>query len=403
VKFLFCSLSTPGYLNPAIGLALKLRERGHGVAFVTDISCAEELRKNRLTRISYGISEESSFQVEEWFCSLAIGMQLKHIVSGVRQFGPDVLVGQQLTFGPLLMRELTGIPVALLGFCTYLLPDASLDESSLRHQRQVWRHGDMLKWYNEARKALSIPESTSDWSNTPFLGDLFMLRTVTELEGDVSALPARVHLVGSCLWEPDHSDEELSVWLCRAREKTVPIIYVQHGRFFRQPGFWASLCDGLSIMNVCVVASVGRMDGDIGEVPENFLVRQHIPQAQVLRHASAMISSANSTAVLGALTSGVPSVLIPAGGEQPDVAEKCKLAGVAQVLDSATNPSAECLRASLLLVLGDKHMKERAIWIADAFARVDASSQAVPLLEILAQGRGPILRDRKASPESASC
>ena len=85
------------------------------------------------------------------------------------------------------------------------------------------------------------------------------------------------------------------------------IIYVHHGRVFDAPSFWAELIEALAPTEAHVAASVGRMDRGLGVVPSHWFVRGHVPQASVLAHASLMVASATSTAVLGALTAGVPS------------------------------------------------------------------------------------------------
>src|SRR5215475_11082014 len=120
MRFLLCSLDSPGFLYPAIGIAKSLRQRGHEVAFAADSSCFERLSREGLSRIPRGSQDGESFQVAIWTQPVAVAIQVKHIEYALKQFDPDVLVGQQLTLGPLLAGEKWGLPVAVLGFCTYL-------------------------------------------------------------------------------------------------------------------------------------------------------------------------------------------------------------------------------------------------------------------------------------------
>jgi UDP:flavonoid glycosyltransferase YjiC (YdhE family) len=331
-------------------------------------------------------------------------MQMKHISYALRRFQPDVLVGQQLTMGPLLVGELRRIPVALLGLFVYLwlgsdpIPGQVL---SNRQGLQAWRHQDMLKYYNEARKRLGIAPRSANAAETPLLGDLFMLRSIPAFEKGLDDLPKKVHLVGDCLWEEQHNDPELDAWLNAAVGEGCPIIYVQHGRTFDKPGFWANLVEGLAGTNMRVAVSSSRMDCSIGNVPSNFFVRPFLPQGRVLRVASALVTTANTTAVLGALTAGVPGLLVPAGGEEPDVAEQCENAGVARVL-AIEMASPARLGSELRQLLEDENTKNAARRISAKFAQLDSFNITADLLERLAQAKAPVLRsEQKYVLESA--
>ena len=260
----------------------------------------------------------------------------------------------------------------------------------------AWRYQEMATWYQGARERLGLPEIVAHPRETPLLGDLFLLRSVPELEGDLSALPPRVHAIGACLWEPAAAPADIVAWLERARAEHLPVIYVQHGRSFDQPGFWAALVEALRGEPLRVVASVGRMDAEMGDIPDNFLVRPHIPQALAMQHAQAVIASGNSTVALGALTSGLPSLLIPGGSEQPDVAERCTAAGASLLLPPA-RLSPEAIRTSLRTLLTDPAPRSRAHALQRAFAKHDDLAHACACLERLATTRAPVLRS-DASP-----
>jgi UDP:flavonoid glycosyltransferase YjiC (YdhE family) len=285
--------------------------------------------------------------------------------------------------------------VAVLGFFSYLWPVTEPDPAnpappSPSEQRKIWRHTEMLKSYNESRALLGIPALSAGCTRTPFLGDLFMLRNIPELEAGIDQLPDKVHLVGDCLWEEPVDDPELDAWLDEAKAENATVVYVHHGRVFTSPSFWPAMVEGLAGMNIRIAAATGRMDEQPAKVPPNSLLRPYIPQGRILRQADAMIASANTTAVLGALTAGVPSVLIPSGGEEPDVMEQCVAAGVARAMPDNSAPAsiAEALRH----VLEDREMQNAARRAATAFARMACANVVPELLETLAGTRKPVLR-----------
>src|SRR5215213_6256471 len=390
--FLFCSLDSPGFLYPAIGLAQELRARGNKVAFATDIKCAQLLGDVGLRRISRGPKDGSSFQLGHWFKPLSVAIQVKHIEYALNLFRADVLLGQSLTLGPLIVAERREIPVGLLGFSTYLWPihdiPRSQEQPSSAQELLAWRHADMLKWLNQARQLHRLPSYQAGYRETPLLGDLYMVRNVPELLTNFCDFPERVHLVGSCLWEPEFQDPSFESWIYKATKPEATLIYVQQGRQFHLPGFWPKLVEALKDRDYFVAASSDRMDKDIGALPKNFYVRPHLPQGRILQRTHAVVASANTTVTLGALSAGVPSLLIPGAGEQPDVARLAEQAGVARVLQPG-EATPEAISQALRGLLSDPQYKRRATACQAAFSKLNGFETAADLLEDLARTRKP--------------
>ena len=389
MRFLFCCLASPGYINPAVGIAIELRERGHDVAFVTDISFSELLSRHQLERIPLGAIDGSSFKLDRWFDAPSVALQMKHITYALTRFQPDVLVGQQLTFGPLLIGQHRNLPVGVLGFLCYLWPTKESEpgtELSWMEKNQLWRYEDMMKAYNRAMALLGLRPSCAPCEESPLLGDAFLLRSIPQMQP--AKVPEKVHLVGDCLWEEEEPDPELDAWLEEARAVNAPIVYVHHGREFKGPTFWPAVA-ALADFNIRVAASIGRMDKKPENSPPTFFVRNYVPQSKVLRHASAMFATANTTAALGALTAGVPC-LFPAHtcGEEPEVAEVCRAAGVAKLLQEPI--SGADLVEGLRLAVQDQQMQQAAHRVAADFARFDGRHRAADLLEQLVEVKRPL-------------
>jgi UDP:flavonoid glycosyltransferase YjiC (YdhE family) len=102
-----------------------------------------------------------------------------------------------------------------------------------------------------------------------------------------------------------------------------------------------------------------------------------------LRYADLMIGSAASSAVLGALSHGVPCLMIPSGGEQLDLADQVEHAGAGRVLEPRyVTPVA--LRRAVRQTLADVSLRRRARELQRAFARLPGFTAAVQQLEWLA-------------------
>src|SRR4029077_18342363 len=120
----------------------------------------------------------------------------------------------------------------------------------------------------------------------------------------------------------------------------------------------------------------------------------------VLAKARAAISSGNSTAVLGALEAGLPSLLIPRGGEQVDLAARCVKAGAA-VSCLAQDIDRDSFRAALDRVLTDEALRQGAVRLQQALQRSAGFCRAADLLDELAVSRQPVLRPRGSAARPA--
>ena len=235
----------------------------------------------------------------------------------------------------------------------------------------------------------ALPPSHATYRDTPLLGDLFLLQSVPELAGDVNAFPRQVHMIGACLWESSQGDAELVHWLEQVHAAQQPVLYVQPGRSFQDPGFWPHVLTALRDRPVYVVAAVGRMDSDIGTIPHNFFVRDHVPQGVVLPRAQAVICNSHTTTFLGALTHGLPGILIPNLLGTEDFAECCQQAGAALCL-TPSEVTAATLQHAVETILHCPRLHHHAQRLQQAFAQVQGLERAADLLEHLAVTRQPV-------------
>jgi UDP:flavonoid glycosyltransferase YjiC (YdhE family) len=387
MKFLFCSVATPGFLFPSLAVAQALVRFGHEVAFVTDVSQASVVEEAGLRRIPRGTKDGHSFEIQTWFYPLPIAIQVKHIEHALRSFSADVLVAQPLTIGPYIVRERLGMPLAVLGMASPLWPtDPELSgrqPSSRTETRRLGRHAEMMRIYNEARKLFRLAPGNEDFVDSPLLGDLYLAQTVPELWSARESLADRIRPVGSCLWEPTAAYQEVDDWLA-ADTSAKPLIYVQLGRNFEKTNPTQTLFPHLREDRFRVAFSMGRCDSELETLPESFLVHDHVPQGRILPHADIMIFGGNSTAMLGAMTHGLPSLILFGDGEQPDIAELCTAAGSAIALPVTGVTGAE-IQDGIRRLMDEEHFRLRAREIQTAFGRYEGPRTAADHLVALAE------------------
>jgi len=135
-------------------------------------------------------------------------------------------------------------------------------------------------------------------------------------------------------------------------------------------------------VNLLVTVGSDLDPAELGAQPAQVRVERYVPQAEVLPWCDAVVSHAGSGGVLGALSHGLPSVLIPLGADQPWNADRCAALGVARVLDALAIDAAE-LRDALTSVLEQPGYRRRAERIAAEIAALPDVSETVRWLEDL--------------------
>ena len=394
MRALFCPIAGRGFIYPMLGIGQKLTARGHTVAFATSVEFADVIAEAGFDRLPRGVKDGASFELARWGHPLAVAIQVRHVQHAIERFDPDVLLVSPLALGALVVGEIACLPVAMLGLSTFLWPVADAGRGMRSADPEAsWRHAEMLRLYNQARGLFGQRPYDGRLDESPLLVTPHLLQSVPELEPLAAGLPAAVKMVGSCLHEAERPDAELMAWLEEGRPGE-PLVYLQHGSVFDGGGdYWPTFAAAAQDAGVRVAASLGRRRGAVAPFTDSrFLLRPHVPQGPVLERASAVVSSGNTTAVLGALTHGLPSLLLPNGGEQRAMAIRCSRAGTAVVLGSQT-PAAP-LRAALEKVLTDAGLRAAAGRLRAAFSGYEGPTLVVGALEEL--GLAPAVRSGAA-------
>ncbi|KWX69745.1 macrolide family glycosyltransferase [Paenibacillus jilunlii] len=118
-------------------------------------------------------------------------------------------------------------------------------------------------------------------------------------------------------------------------------IYISLGTVFNQAIDFYKLCfEAFGNTDYTIVMSVGNKTpiSDLGEIPDNFIVQNYVPQTELLKHISLFITHGGMNSTHEALYNGVPLVVIPQSADQPIVAGRIASlgAGIALQMQSLT-------------------------------------------------------------------
>ncbi|WP_298445854.1 glycosyltransferase [Ferrimicrobium sp.] len=101
--------------------------------------------------------------------------------------------------------------------------------------------------------------------------------------------------------------------------------------------------EAVSSLDANVLVTTGRQieRSHFGRLPKNVHIEEWIPQQEVLPHASVVVCHGGSGTTLGALSAGVPLVMVPMFADQPYNARLIEAAGAGLMIASSTGSADE--------------------------------------------------------------
>ncbi|MNJ41590.1 Oleandomycin glycosyltransferase [compost metagenome] len=156
-------------------------------------------------------------------------------------------------------------------------------------------------------------------------------------------------------------------------------IYISLGTVFNQATQFYKLCfEALRNTEHTVVMSIGSKTpiSDLGEIPKNFIIKNYVPQTDVLQHAKLFITHGGMNSTHEGLYYGVPLIVIPQSADQPMIAEQVANigAGIKLQIQSLT---ANQLREAVDHVLSLSSFKKAVANIRESFRKSGGYREAV--------------------------
>jgi MGT family glycosyltransferase len=119
----------------------------------------------------------------------------------------------------------------------------------------------------------------------------------------------------------------------------VPIVYISLGTVFNDKAdFYRTCCEALADIDRKVVLAVGKRTNiaALGTVPGNFIVREFVPQLELLQRAALLVTHGGMNSVSEALCYGVPLVVIPQTADQFMVGQRIQQLGAGKTMHRGT-------------------------------------------------------------------
>ena len=429
-RFLFAVPPLSGHVNPTVAVGEALKGDGHEVAWVGPpvvlspllsagallFPAGEELGGETVATVrerATGMRGPAAFKFlwEEFLLPLA-RLTEPGIDRAADRFAPDVLVADQQAIAGAIVARRRGITWA----------------TSATTPAELSRPFELLpkvgEWVRELlvdiQLEMGTPQQLASQGDLRFSDQLILAFTTERLMGTAAAAaPASTAFVGPALGgRPPMSDFPWEWLRDDAASILVSLGTVNVGAGDR---FFAAILEALDGLTVPLpvpssadvpssagggglVRGVGMGAGGAGQVvgaerpvqavvvappdrftpaPSNVLVRESIPQLELLSHLDAVVCHGGNNTVCESLSHGLPLVLAPIRDDQPIVAEQVVEAGAGLRVRFGRVKAAE-LRAEMTAVLSEDRYHTAAKQVQESFRAAGGATAAARRLEALA-------------------
>jgi MGT family glycosyltransferase len=440
MRILFTVWPYAGHVYPCLAVALALRDRGHEVAFYTGAAADAELSKTGFRRFPFRalarrIAELVSHpdpsdhpelyrllteryttvgapgplarfrQTERFYLEMVAGTiepQVSDLRAALSAFQPDAVVTDPFVWAPVLvLRDIQTAPVSVFSFFGGSMvpgPDAPPPGLGLPSPRN-WRTRttsrltrfflglatrEIRRASDRARAKYGLAPLHEPYFATASRVPLHMVTCSPEYDYGRKDLPASVHYVGPCVYDPPAAEQG---WAARLSPAS-PVIYVSEGTCqVRKPVLLTAAVQGLAGGPYQLAISTGRerqfTAADLGASTPNVIVEPWVSQAELFPLASAIVTNGGSGAVRAALQMGIPMVIAPMEWDQLENAQRVAEAG-AGIRLAVSGLTPDRVRAAVERLLADPSFRANARRIADSFSRYGGGREAARLIENLA-------------------
>lgn len=394
-KVLFLGVPSHGHINPTLGLISELVNQGEEVVyFAADefkdkiVATGAEFRAYSADMNIFKMDSEDHDNADDPLIRILTDADkiIADILDQIKGISFDYLIHSAAFPFTKVISPLLKIPtVSSLAIFAGLRD--FMEEMNQSHEASPGMEG-MLRTYAAASQKLQdaysvgLPENFMQMIyNT---GDINLVYTSKYFTPDLEYFDNSFKFVGPPIYA---RKENMDFPFERLQNKKV--IYISLGTIFSNynPALYPIFFNSFADQDVVVVMAAYQVDLSGYDIPENFIVRNYVPQSAVLAYADVAITHAGMNSISDLIYSNTPFVAIPLGADQPVLAEKAVTLGAAISLD-ASQLTPKILSAAVEKVVGDPGYLENIRKISDSFKAAGGYPKAVEEIFALKREKG---------------
>ncbi|MGE7759930.1 macrolide family glycosyltransferase [Peribacillus sp. NPDC097895] len=386
-RVLFINGGSEGHINPTIGVVQELISRGEEVVYFTIEAFRERIEKTGATVRTFDgqkflkafISGGRNYLLERINGLLhTVDIVIPSVLEQIKGEHFDYIIHDSMFGCGRLLAQILKLPA--INSCTsFAQTKASFDKMLEQLSKEI--PPEIVKPIHDEFQRLTVMvkeeydveiHSTYEVFCNP--APLTIVYTTREFQPFKEAFDQTYKFVGpsiSSRLKQDNFD------LATIKGKSP--IYISLGTVFNRDVDFYKLCfKAFGNSDHTVVMSIGKQTPliDLGEIPQNFIVRNYVPQTEVLKYTKLFITHGGMNSTNEGLYYGVPLIVIPQSADQPMIAGQVANigAGIKLHMQSLT---ANQLREAADHVLNDPTFHKTVASIRESFQKSGGYHQAV--------------------------
>ena len=370
-KVVFFSLPAHGHVDPSLSLVKELVKRGEQVIYYASSEFKHTVEHTGAQFRDYGeklatLNKELAGKEENTiFTAICFLKMCQAIVpEALKQLNidqPDYILHDSMAIWGRIIAKTMKLP-AVCSITTFVIKTLN-PEMLLSLIKDFSNMGQFNKLAKQISKEFNItpPGLKEMFGNT---ANLNIVYTSAFFQPNSQRLDDSYKFIGPSITARNekHSIDFLI-------QKNKPLIYISLGTVFNNNfKFYNECFRAFENTNYQIVLSVGKaIDiGALKNVPDNFTVRRHVAQLEVLQKADLFITHGGMNSVSEAIFLGVPLMVIPMSSDQPIVANRVKTLGAGIYLGK-NKANHKNLKKLSRLILADGRYKKNGMAIGDSF------------------------------------
>jgi MGT family glycosyltransferase len=385
-RFLFVVPPLAGHIFPTVAVGQQLIDRGHVVAWAGHaetlgpllpaetglFAATASFDGQSLAQIqqrSVGLRGAAAFRFlwKDFLIPLTTSM-LPGVEAAVQEFSPDVLIVDQQTLAGALVARQRGLPWATSATTSAELTDQYATTPTLG------------EWVRQHVAALQHSLGVPDPVDLRFSDQLVLAFTTPALVGSVDDFPGHYVFVGPAVGRRTGGEGFPWGWLNPGREH----ILISLGTVNPAAGqrFFTTAVAAVKPLADRLQAILVAPPNLVDPPPDHVLVREFVPQLDLLGHLHAVVSHAGHNTVCETLAHGLPLVVAPIRDDQPVIAQQVVTAGAGIRVHFGRVGASE-LREAITALLDDPRYRIAAQRVQTSFSTAGGAATAADHLEKL--------------------
>lgn len=386
-RVLFINGGSEGHINPTTGVVRELISRGEEVVYF----CIEAYRE----RMEQAGAEVRTFDDQRFITAFISGgrhyaleringllltadIVIPSVLEQIKGEQFDYIIHDSMFGCGRLLAQMLKLP-AVCSCTSFAMDEAAFDRMMAPFYNDTSAHlaGPVIERFQ--RLAAKLAESYNVQPPTPYEAfcnpaPLTIVYTTKDFQPHGEAFDSAYAFVGPSL-APRAPGESFDFNALVGRS----LIYISLGTVFNQSVEFYRLCiEAFGNAEHTVVMSIGNQVSvsELGEIPGNFIVKNYVPQTDVLARAKLFVTHGGMNSVHEGLYYGVPLVVIPQSADQPVIAGQVARSGAGVALPMHELTSGR-LREAADQVLTRPSFRQAATKLQESFRQSGGYRKAV--------------------------